>query len=126
MIDIMEIEGAVLIEADDFGLNVGNLVTEIQFRDKKLGHGDACRFACAVIGSLVEEGLITVIKTEYVMKDEDFYVPVVSREVSKEELNGFIRNPDKWVEMKVFSDTFPFELRTTEKGREKLKKLKGG
>ena len=125
MINIMEIEEAVLIEAEDSGQNVGNLVTEIRFRDRKLGYGEACRFACSIIGSLVAEGLITVIKTEYIQEDEDSYAPVISTELTKEELDKFVSNPDKWDEMKVFSDTLPFELRATGKGRERIKKLRG-
>lgn len=125
MINIMDMEEAVLIEADDFGLSVGNLVTEIQFRDDTLGFRDACKFACAVIGTLITEGLIAVIKTEYKQEEEDIYIPVKSIDLSEEELDRFIKNPGQWDDMKVFSDTTPFELRTTEKGSGRLEELRG-
>ncbi len=125
MIDIMDIEESILIEADDFGRSVGNLVAEIQFRDKDLSYRDTCRFACTVIGSLMTEGLIKVIKTEYKLEDEDYYTPVKSTDLPEEELDRFLKNPDQWDEMNVFSDMLPFELRTTGKGREKLEKLRG-
>ena len=123
MIDIREIEESVLIEANDFNMPIQNLYNEILVRGKTLPEPDVRTFTSRIIGSMVVEGLVTLVKSRYHREDADVYSFESSRDCTPEETDLMIKEPGRWDEMDVFSPTEVFELAITEKGRERLDRM---
>ncbi|TAL37068.1 MAG: hypothetical protein EPN93_06480 [Spirochaetes bacterium] len=120
MTDIQEIEEGVLIEADFYPYRIGNLLNDIEVRNGSLDMRELFRMAGNVIGSLWTLGFIKVIKTGYRMADEDTFEPMSHTVLSDAETREFLKNPDKWDEMDILSDTLAYELEITEDGRNYL------
>ncbi len=120
MIDIREVEEGVLIETGDFNMCMQNLYNEIKFLGKDISDGEARRFTCSIIGSLVTQGLVTLVKSTYLQKEEDLYELESERGCTDEELDFLLKEPERWEEMNVFSLTEVYELAITEKGRLRL------
>ena len=123
MVDINELEQGVLIEANDFNMPVQNLINDISVKDRDLDHDEIYKLACNVIGSLVIQSYVSVVRTRYKFEEEDIYTPIGSVDLPKKELETFLSRPDKWDEMKIFSDTEPVELCITDRGRDYLSTL---
>ncbi len=123
MIDINKLEEGVLIEANDFNTGISQLVNDIAVQDRRMSRNEIYKLACNIIGSLVVQNYVTVIKTKYKRVDEDIYNKISSSDVSEEEMEIILKHPEKWDEMDVFSKTATIELRITDKGREYLSTL---
>ncbi|MCP4138416.1 MAG: hypothetical protein GY754_46065 [bacterium] len=120
MIDIQELEEGVLIEAGDFNMGIQQLIADITVRYRDLSKEEIYKLACNVIGSLVVQEFVTVIKTTYKETGDDIFSPVSNADVSGDELDTFLKEPAKWDELDVFSKTETFELKITEAGRNSL------
>lgn len=123
MIDINKLEEGVLIEANDFNMGIRQLISDITVQYRHMDQVEIYKLACNVIGSLVIQNYVSVIKTQYTCEQEDLYAPISSADLPKKELDLFLAHPEKWDEMGVFSKTEPVELRITEKGRDYLSTL---
>jgi len=123
MIDINKLEEGVLIEANDFNMGIRQLISDITVQYCHIDQVEIYKLACNVIGSLVIQNYVSVIKTQYKCEQEDLYAPISSADLPKKELDLFLTQPEKWDEMGVFSKTEPIELRITEKGRDYLSTL---
>ncbi len=120
MVDINDIEEGVLIETNDFNLSVQNLCNDIMVRGRDMSQEEVRKFASNIIGSMVTEGLITLVKTNYVQEDEETFSPDSERELSPEEMDLILKHPEKWEEEGVFSPAEVYEMVITEQGRERL------
>ncbi|HOD15959.1 MAG TPA: hypothetical protein PK307_00845 [Spirochaetota bacterium] len=120
MINIRETEESVLIEANDFNMPVQNLYNEILVRGKTMPEHEVRAFTSRIIGSMVLEGLVTLVKTRYRQEDTDVYAAESTRDCTPEEAGLILKEPDRWEEMDVFSITDTFELAITDKGRDRL------
>lgn len=120
MIDIREIEESVLIETNDFNMPLQNLYNEILVRGKTMPEPDVRAYTSRIIGSMVAEGLVTLVKSRYHQEDDDVYSFESSRDCTPEENDLMMKEPGRWEETDVFSPTDVFELAITEKGRERL------
>jgi hypothetical protein len=120
MINISETEESVLIETNDFNMPVQNLYNEILVRGKTMPEHEVRAFTSRIIGSMVLEGLVTLVKTTYRQEDADVYAAESTRDCIPEEVDLIMKEPDRWEEMDAFSITDTFELAITEKGRERL------
>jgi hypothetical protein len=123
MIDINDLEQGVLIEANDFDTGIRQLINDITVQYRDMDQTEIYKLACNVIGSLVTQNYVSVIRTRYECEQEDLYKRISCADLSEHELNLFLTRPDKWDEMEVFSNTAPIELRITEKGRDYLSAL---
>jgi len=120
MIDINGIEESVLIEAQDFNMPVLQLYNEISVRNKSLSESDARSLASRIIGAMVAEGLVTLVRGTYREIDEDCYSLETMRDLSPEETDLILKRPDRWEEKDVFSLTETYELAITERGTKRL------
>jgi hypothetical protein len=123
MVDIQEFEEAVLIEAGDYNYSIGNLVNDIEVRTRNLENHELFRIACSVIGSLWIQGFITIVRTEYRHVDDELYEPVSIAPLTDRETEDFLRNPDNWDDMEIFSETRAYELEITDRGRSYLEEV---
>jgi len=120
MIDINELEMGVLIEADDFNYPVNNLMNDVTVRGKNLDRDEVYRTACSIIGSLYVQGYITIVRTAYQDEGDDLYTPLATTELAGDELDTFLKHPEKWDDMEVFSKTATVEMKITDRGRDYL------
>ncbi len=120
MVDIKDIEEGVLIETNDFNMSVQNLCNDIMVRGRGMPGEEVRKFASNIIASMVAEGLISLVKTTYVQEDEDLFSPESERELTHEEMDLILKQPEKWEEKEVFSPTEVYEMVITEQGRERL------
>lgn len=125
MIDIRELEESVLIEANDFNMPVQNLYNEILVQGKTMPQQEVRSFASRIIGSMMLEGLVTLVKTRYRQEDTDIYTAESTRDCTPEEADLILKEPERWEEMDAFSITDTFELAITDKGRERLDQYPG-
>jgi hypothetical protein len=123
MIDIQEFEEGVLIEADYYNYSIGNLVNDIEVRNRNLETGDLLKIACNVIAALWIQGFITVVRTEYRQVDEEACQAVSVTPLNDRETEDFLRNSENWKEMEIFSETLTYELEITDAGRRYLEEV---
>jgi hypothetical protein len=123
MIDINKLEESVLIEANVVNMGIRQLINDITVQYRHMGQAEIYKLACSVIGSLFMLNYASVVKTRYKREQKDLYVPICSAGLPEQELDVFLKNPEKWDEAGVFSKTEPIELHITEKGRDYLSTL---
>jgi G:T/U-mismatch repair DNA glycosylase len=123
MVNVSDYEEDILIEAADFNYQVWEVLNLVMVKDKAVKKDDRAKAAALIIASMVERGLITVVKSEYRDEGDDCYSPVSSRELSPDELKTFLENPDSWEQMGVYSETGPYELAITGMGRREYNNL---
>jgi hypothetical protein len=120
MIDIREIEESILIETNDFSWPIHQVYNEIMVSGKSISQEDAMRLTSMVIGSMVTEGMVTLVKATYREEDEDIYARESERSLTPEETDLILRQPDRWEEADALSLTESYELVITEAGRARL------
>ncbi|HNR88148.1 MAG TPA: hypothetical protein PKM65_07395 [Spirochaetota bacterium] len=120
MIDIKGIEEGVLIETREFNMCIQNLYNDIKVGGKNLSDEEVRRFTCNVIGSMVTEGLVRLVKTTYLQEDEDVYSYESERDLTPEETDLILKEPERWEEENVFSPADVYELVITGKGRARI------
>jgi hypothetical protein len=122
MIDIKGIEEGVLIETNDFNMPIRQLYTDIRVQEKSMSEQDVCSLACSIIGSMLLEGLIRLVRATYREQKDEIYVLEAVRDLTPEETDLILKEPHRWEKTDVFSLTEPYELAITDRGREQLER----
>jgi hypothetical protein len=130
MIDIRDIQEGILIEARDFRIPVGEVYNEVMARGKGMSNEDCLNFTSNIIGLMVIEGLVKLIKTKSrkVDSDDDDLITCYEFEsesgLTPEETKLILKEPGRWEEMNVFSLSEAYMLAITKKGRKELKRIR--
>ncbi len=117
MIDIKEIEEGVMIEVQEWNYPLSNLINDIRIADKGLTIKEAYRYASLITGSLLTQGLITIQKGTYENSGGDSFTFVSGRDLTEEEIEHILKEPEKWSEEEIQSFEDVYELAVTDKGR---------
>ncbi len=121
MINIKDIEEGVMIEVNEWNYPLSNLVSDITITGKGLSEKDIYKYTSNITASLCMEGYIKLQKTEYRETSRGSYEPVSSRDLTEEETDYILKNPDKWDEETIMDPESVFEFAVTEKGRSYFK-----
>jgi hypothetical protein len=130
MIDIRDIQEGILIEANDLKVPVRQVYNDIKVQGRGLSDEDCRNFASNLIGLMVCEGLVKLVKLKSRKVDSNddeyftFYEFESERGLTQEEVKLILKEPGRWEEMDVFSLTESYLLVITKKGRKELKRIR--
>jgi len=130
MFDMRDIQKGILVNANDLRIPVRQVYNGIKAQGRSLSDKDCRSLASDIIGSMVSEGLVKLVKmrSRKVDSNDDkyfsFYEFESERGLTPEETKLILKEPGRWKEMDVFSMTEAYLLAITKKGRKVLKRIR--
>ncbi|MBN2159083.1 MAG: hypothetical protein JW807_06790 [Spirochaetes bacterium] len=124
MINIVEIEEGILIEAGDCNVSILQVYNDIITRGKNLSRADALKCTSNIIGSMIAEGLVRPVRSRYRREEEDLYAFESERDLTPDEMSLILKEPARWDALEVFSPTEVFELAITDRGMKRLDQIR--
>lgn len=121
MIDIQRIEEDVIIEANDFNMPLTELVNTIAYTNRGLSTDEVYKNASRIIGSMLKQEQVELVRTVFKDNGNDTFTPLSEHQLSEKESNIVLKQSEKWDDKDILSFTNVFQLKITDKGRERFK-----